>query len=174
MLKRVIRLDGAASEDHMMEIAKLLSVWQAASTRDTVEVYHNANRTVDHLPSRFTERDLTKARNALGKALALRGLPEFLQPSRPYFERKCGEAESYWTSECLTAVTNCAQAEGNEKASLDFEQRSGTSKLCQRAFGVPLPAGSEAFRNRITALAICYGYTEMRYPQNSRLGSCSM
>ena len=57
---------------------------------------------------------------------------------------------------------------------MDFEQRSGTVQLGQKALGVPLPAGSEAFRTGIKVVAICYGYTKVRYPQNSRLVYWSM
>ena len=97
--------------------------------------------------------------------------PEVLAPSKSYLERKCGEAESYWTKDFLSAVHNCAQADGNGKATMDFEQRSGTFLLGQKVSVVPLPAGSEAFRNGSKVMAMCYGYTSMRCPQNSRLAS---
>ena len=61
-LKRVIGLDPAVDEDHLMEIAKFLTVWQAADTRNTVEVCHNAHRAINQLLPQLTEGDLVESR----------------------------------------------------------------------------------------------------------------
>lgn len=144
-LKGVIGFDPVANADVSVEIAKLLVVWKNAGIQTKAEDKVNAERAAAQLPPQILEGDLESAARAFEKAendLPGETSGKHKCHSKPYFEKKIGEAETYWKAESLSDVTTCRQAEIHSKSgsqpALGFDAASGstvTFKLQTKEFG---------------------------------------
>ena len=99
-----------------------------------------------------------------------KGLEKHQIPSKPYFERLIGMAETFYVAEALSSVTNMTQADQNQVPSTDMDSSGRVYvKLATKEFVVPLPRESEGLRNRFKVMSAAWNMLRMRFPSNPKL-----
>ena len=185
-LKRVLNLDPEVRGEDSIPAAKLTIAWEACRKRAEVEVEANAQRAVNRLPPQLTIDDHSAARDALEAKMAAESkaaLPDHKVPSENYFEKKCGEIETWLRAEKLSSVTNFAQEENMRTPNappttgdyMDFDSRgTPTMKTQKKDFYVPMPTNEAGLRNRLDVMGAMFEMMRLRYMANPIIATASI
>ena len=171
--KASLEVDVDARPTDFILRSKLLVAWSSSRARCEIEVREQAQRAVQQLPPQLTLGDHETSLRALqvqrGKALEKHQVP-----SKPYFERLIGLAETFYVAESLTSVTNMTQADQNQVPTTDMDASGRVYvKLATKEFVVPLPRDPEGLRNRFKVMSAAWNMLRMRFPSNPKLATIS-
>ena len=169
--KPPIDLDEDKDVMSSLEVAKLVSVWEAAKTTIHVENEAKAQRQNMSLPPRVGDKEVANLRSIFETSFFK--LDDVMIPSDGYFERKVGQMEKVWEAEPLTDITNVCQKDVNRNAGVAWDNGTNQFKTVEKRFGVPLPDDSEGLRARLRTLGISWHFLKLRNPNKPELATAS-
>ena len=171
--KSALEIDVDARPADFILRSKLLVAWSSSRARCEIEVREQAQRAVQQLPPQLTLGDHETSLRAL-QVQRGKTLEKHQVPSKPYFERLIGLAETFYVAESLSSVTNMMQADLNQVPTTDMDSSGRVYvKLATKEFVVPLPRDPEGLRNRFKVMSSAWNMLRMRFPSNPKLATIS-
>jgi hypothetical protein len=176
-MKRVLKVDPDADEDHFLIRGQLTMVWESCRTCAAVESQERAQRAASQLPPQISVGDFETSRRAYETQLGFK-LPDHLVPSQPLFELVLAQAESTFEAIRLTLVTSLAQQKVMAPASsnsglVGWDEKAKTFRKETKTFEVPMPVTAEGLEAKMEVLGHAYAMVKMRFGSNPKLATVS-
>ena len=165
--KDPIKLDEDNTVEEALEVARIVSVYEAAKETILVENKHRAERLYQDLPPRVHPGEVDSLKELFESTEY--ELNPIQIPSEAYYERKTHELEARYVAEPLSRVTNSKQQDINDSRNMSWDNVTGTFKEKGKIFSVPMPKTADGLRARLKTMGVCWHFLKLKAPSRFEL-----